>query len=101
MSQADKAMLAALRAMAEQLTDETTRDALVAVLDGNELPKPDALRQEVLSGAEAARVLGVTSRTVQALAKAGAIARAVLPGRVRGFGYMRASVEALARGRTA
>lgn len=101
MKQADNsnaAMLAAIRAMVGQLAEGKKRDALVAVLDGNEPPKPDTLRQEVLSGAEAARVLGVTPRTVQMLAKSGTIQRAVLPGRVRGFGYTRASVEAVARG---
>lgn len=91
------AVLGAISALIGQLENGKTRAALEAVLRGEELT-PGPLRQEVLSGAEAARLLGVTPRTVQALAASGAIARAVLPGRVRGFGYVRSSVERLAKG---
>lgn len=91
------AMLGAISALVGQLEHGKTRAALEAVLRGEELT-PEPLRQEVLSGAEAARLLGVTTRTVQSLAAAGSIARAVLPGRVRGFGYVRSSVESLAKG---
>lgn len=91
------AMLGAISALVGQLSKGKTKDALEAALRGDELT-PGPLRQEVLSGAEAARVLGVTARTVQSLAASGAIARAVLPGRVRGFGYVRSSVERLAKG---
>lgn len=93
----NSAVLGAISALVGQLQDGKKRAALEAAMHGEDTaPRP--LRQEVLSGAEAARVLGVTARTVQSLAASGAIARAVLPGRVRGFGYVRSSVERLAKG---
>ncbi len=91
------AVLGAISALVGQLENGRTRTVLEAALHGEDTT-PGPLRQEVLSGAEAARVLGVTTRTVQALAASGSIARAVLPGRVRGFGYVRSSVERLAKG---
>jgi excisionase family DNA binding protein len=95
----DKSMLAAIRAMVGQLDEGKMRDTLEAVLRGDK-PKQeeDKIRQEVVSGEEAARMLNCTRRTVQGLAKRGTIRRAVFPGRVRGFGYTRASVEALVAG---
>lgn len=96
---ADKPMRAALYAMAGQLADEKMRDALWRVLSGED-PQPkavadDAPRQQVLSGAEAAKILNLSRRTISALARSGTIKRASLPGRSRSCGYLRQSVEAL------
>jgi hypothetical protein len=60
-----------------------------------DLVSPD-VRREVLSGAEAARMLGLSPRTIWTLAKQGHLVRVQLPGRKRSFGYSRASVEKLA-----
>lgn len=75
------------------------RDKLEAVLNGEEPQQPDAIRQQVVSGDEAARILNLTRRSVQLLARAGNISKAFLPGRKRAFGYTRSSVELLAAGR--
>ena len=92
-------MLQALRAMAGQIQDEKTRAAIEAALDGEKPRQPDIIKQQVVSGDEAAQILGLTRRSVQLLARAGTIAKAFLPGRRRAFGYVRESVEALAAGR--
>lgn len=91
-------MLAAMVTMAGQIQDAKTRHAVSAALNGDEPRQDKAIRQEVVSGAEAARMLNVTRRTVQTMAKRGVIRRAVFPGRIRGFGYTRSSVEALISG---
>lgn len=96
-SKKDEAMLASIRAMAGMLDNGRMRDAIVRTLDGGdeaEAPKP--LRQEVLSGNQAAQVLGLTRRMVERLAKQGHIRRVKLPGRERSMGYSRRSVEELA-----
>lgn len=98
LSSADRSMLTAMAAMAGQLQDARTRNAIAAVLNGSEPNKQDVIRQRVVSGKEAARILNLTKRSVQLLARAGTIKRAVLPGRSRGFGYLRDSVEELATG---
>lgn len=54
------------------------------------------IRREVLTAAEAGKVLGLCPRTIWSLAKQGHLVRATLPGRKRAFGYSRASVEKLA-----
>ncbi len=54
------------------------------------------IRREVLTAAEAGKVLGLSPRTIWSLAKQGHLVRAMLPGRKRAFGYSRASVEKLA-----
>lgn len=91
----DKVVLA-IGALVGQLENGTMRSRFEAVLRGEEPQQPDAIKQRVVSGDEAARILGMTRRSVTSLAKAGHIKRAVLPGRLRGFGYTRESVEALA-----
>jgi hypothetical protein len=88
-------MLAAVAAMVSQIQNNSIRERLERALRGEEAGAADELRQEVVSGLEAAKVLGCTVRTVQILAKRGSIQRIVLPGRLRGCGYSRKSVEAL------
>lgn len=92
-------MLAAIRAMVAQLAEGRTRDALEAVLDGRKPPRADAgeVRKMVVSGNEAAMMLGVARRTVQVWAKMGRIRRVKCKGSGKGFGYERESVERLAR----
>lgn len=93
---ADKPMRAALRAMAGQLEDSSLRSAIWRLLDGEKpTSADDDSKPKVLSAKEAARMLGVTVRTVGGLAKSGAVRRVKLPGRVRACGYLRASVESL------
>ncbi len=53
------------------------------------------VRKEILTGAETARMLGLSSRTVWNLVKQGALVRVRLPGRRRSCGISRASVESL------
>ena len=89
---ADKAMLAAIRAMVGQLADEQARSRILAAIDGE--GQPDAIRKEVLTPRETATVLGVTTRKVRMLAKAGKLA--TVKWGERAFGYSRVSVEALA-----
>lgn len=92
----DTAMLAAIGAMTAQVGNAKIRGRLEQALRGEEPARQkDELRQEVLSGDEAAKVLGVTRRTIQHLAKKGAIRRVTLPGSSKGCGYQRRSVEAL------
>lgn len=100
LTNADKSMIAAIHAMTAQIQDNKTRSALEGALRG-ESPKPkaeDTIRQEILSGRDAAKMLACTKRTVQMMAKRGAIQRVVFPGNRRGFGYTRASIEALVGG---
>lgn len=95
----DAGMVAAILAMAAQLKNVSLRDRIVNAARGQEeQEKPvDVVRTLVLSGAEAARVLSVSRRTVLTWAKQGLIEKAAIRGRSRGFGYTRESVERLAR----
>lgn len=92
----DKAMLAAIRAMVGQLEDGAMRRALEDALDGRtaEARAEQPVRKLVVSGNEAAMMLGVTRRTVQLWAKKGLIRRAKWNGNKRGFGYALDSVSA-------
>jgi len=91
-----------MRAMVSQVTDAKLRGRLERALSGEEPARPkDEVRKEVLSGVEAAQVLGVTKRTVQLLAKRGTIRRVAFPGSQRGIGYERRSVETIAFGKGA
>ena len=92
----DKGIIIGMLAMNEQIQNSKLRNAIAEVLRGGEPQQPDEIKQRVVSGDEAARILGLTRRSVLNLVKAGSIKRAVLPGRLRGFGYTRDSVEALA-----
>ena len=100
MSNADKSMIAAVRAMVGQIGDERTRDALKAALDGESVPRrvDVQLRKEVLSAADVAVMLNCTRRTVGNLCKQGLIRKVHLPGRRRSLGYRRDSVEAFIQG---
>ncbi|MBR4189058.1 MAG: helix-turn-helix domain-containing protein [Kiritimatiellae bacterium] len=97
--EADKPLRAALYSMAGQLADEKMKAAIWRILAGEDAqPKPalsDPPRQEVLSGAEAAKMLRVSRRTITNLARTGAIQAAKFPGRIRSCGYVRASIESL------
>ena len=99
MSNADKSMVAAVRAMVGQIGDEKVREALRAALDGESVPRKvdTVLRKEVLSAADVATMLNCTRRTVGTLCRQGLI-RKVAPGRRRSLGYRRDSVEAFIRG---
>lgn len=99
---ADKSMLAAIRAMVGQLNDEKTRAALESVLRGEQPAAAAApIRQEVLTGDEVAAMLHIGRRMVSNLAKSGAIRRVKAPKRKRAFGFSRASVEQFIAGREA
>ena len=99
MSNADRALIVAIWSMVGQIGDAKTKIRLEAALRDEPMPPsvpaPDTVKRMVLSGAEAAHVLGVTRRTVQSLSKQGILRRVVFPTRKRGFGYARSSVEAL------
>ncbi len=87
-------MIAAVRALVAQLPDPALRARIEDALDG----KPDAageVRPEVLSGDDAATILGCKRRCVQKLASEGRIRVLQLPGRKLGCGYLRADIEAL------
>jgi len=71
--------------------DKETREIIKAV----ESVISSREQSAVLSAVETARLLGVSRRTVAALAAEGHLKRAFLPGRVRPYGFHRASVEAL------
>jgi excisionase family DNA binding protein len=92
MTTSDKAMLGAIRAMVGQLQDKATSARILAAMNGQE--GPDAIRKEVLTPRETATVLGVTTRKVRMLARAGKLA--TVKWGERAFGYSRVSVEALA-----
>ena len=100
MSNADKSMVAAVRAMVGQIGDEKVREALRAALDGESVPRKvdTVLRKEVLSAADVATMLNCTRRTVGTLCRQGLIRKVALPGRRRSLGYRRDSVEAFIRG---
>lgn len=97
-SNKDEALVAAVGAMLGQLDNDKIRERLERALKGEAEPRRDELRQEVVTGSEAARVLNCSVRHVQHLAARGAIKRVVEPGSSRGRGYVRRSVEALAQG---
>ncbi len=98
----DKGLVASMFAIASQLHNERMRAAVLAALRGEEARMEAApLRQEVLTGREAAEMLGKSRRTVQILAKKGVIAKVKVPKGKVAFGYTRASIEALVRGATA
>lgn len=103
MSNADRALIVAIWSMVGQIGDAKTKTRLEAALRDEPMPPPapapDTIKRMVLSGAEAAHVLGVTRRTVITLCNQGLLQRVVFPTRKRGFGYSRASVEALVAGR--
>ena len=93
---ADSGLLAALQTLVEKLADRQLAGRLAAALRGDDAPKgDDPIAQKVLSGEEAAKILGLDRRSVTLLAKQGHIKRVVLPGRVRSCGFLRESVEAL------
>lgn len=94
-SENDTAVVAAIGALMGQLSAGPIRDRLEAALRGEAAKQPDAIRQETLSGEEVARVLNCTRRTVVSLAQQGILARVKFPGRQRGAGYSRASVESI------
>ena len=101
LKQTDKALLAALLAMAGQVADENVRARVTSAIRGEEqkpAPVVDVIRQKVVTGDEAARILNCTRRTVVTLANSGAIRRALFPGRTKACGYLRESVEALVAG---
>ena len=90
-------MIAAVRLLVEQLPDAALRARIEDALDG----KPESageVRPEVLSGDDAATLLGCKRRTVQLLAAEGKIRVLQLPGRKLGCGYLRADIEALLAG---
>lgn len=91
----DAAVVAAIGALLGQMSAGPVRDRLESAMRGETAKQPDALRQETLSGEEVARVLNCTRRTVVSLAREGVLARVKFPGRQRGAGYSRASVEKL------
>lgn len=101
LGKSDKSIIAALLALAGQVADEKLQTRLKAVIRGEEAkpaPVEDAIRQKIVTGNEAARILNCTRRTVVTLANSGAIRRASFPGRTKAFGYDRDSVEALVAG---
>lgn len=102
MAHKDDGMVVAMMAMAGQLADAKLRERVESALRGEEPARPkDEVRQEVLSGDEAAKVLGVTRRTIQLMAQRGTIRRVAFPGSQRGIGYERRSVETIAFGKGA
>lgn len=90
-------LLAAIRSLVEQLPDAGLRKRLEGVLDGKAPAEPE-VQKKVVSGDEAARILGSSRRLVQKLASQGKIKIVKLPGRQLALGYLRESVEALAAG---
>lgn len=90
-------MLAAIRALTVQLPDPALRARIEAALDGKPEPSNE-IRTEVLSGDQAAALLGCKRRCVQKLASEGRIRVLQLPGRKLGAGYLRADIEALLAG---
>jgi len=100
----DRGLVASMFAIAAQLKNARMREAVLAALRGEEAraaKDTGPLRQEVLTGREAANMLGKSRRTVQKLASQGVIAKVTIPGGKIAFGYTRTSVEALLKGATA
>jgi hypothetical protein len=80
-------------------TDETvnpaTADHALAVLEGGEMPRPLG---RVIRTREAARILGVTTKTLRNWTKAGTLVPVYAGGNKLRTGYTEASVRALAEG---
>ena len=90
---------AALRA--DPTVSPADRGRLLAALrnGGNTSPAPAApTGPRLIRRKEAARMLGTSTRTVDALAADGALARVRLPGRRRAAGFREADVRALIEG---
>ena len=100
MANNQKSMLAAIAALVGQLNAGPVREELEAALRGGprHKAKPDEIRQEIVSGREAAVILNCTKRSVGNFAREGLIVPLRLPGRHRAVGYTRQSVERLAAG---
>lgn len=81
--------------MVAQMEAGAVKERLERAIRGEDDPEAGKIRQEVLSGSQAAEVLHCTTRHIQHLAQRGIIKRVVVPGSSRGCGYLRRSVEAL------
>ena len=69
----------------------------LAVLDGEETPRPIG---RVIRTTDAARILGVTTKSLRRWALLGALVPVQLPGQKLRTGYTEASVRALAEAKT-
>ena len=87
--------IAAILAADASIPKETANRAL-AILDGADVPRPMG---RVIRTTEAARILGVTTKTARAYAAAGALVSVYGPGNKLRTGYTEESVRALAEGR--
>jgi len=75
------------------ITAEARADILTAIKNhGQTAERTAAPATRLLKRAEVAARLGVCRRTVDGLARSGALRRVVLPGRRRGAGYVEAEV---------
>ena len=95
-----KTTIDALRAVLNtdpSMTPDKTRRAIAAIQAADAPPmtqQADATKP-IMSAREAARLLGLTTRTVRRLAKEGHITPLKLPGRKTAFGYDGDTVRAL------
>ena len=75
--------------------------AVDAVLSGRASRAQQVPACKIIRRAEAARLLSVTPRTIDNLARTGALRRVRFPGRKLAAGFMASEVDALVSGKTA
>ena len=94
MRESTKTALSAILAADESIPNEAAKRAM-AILEGGETPRPLG---RVIRTTEAARLLGVTTKTLRNWTKGGALVPVYAGGNKLRTGYTEASVRALAEG---